>query len=178
MIRYVLAHVGRLLRETFAPSENPPPVTVTRTLYLVTLDGTLHHVRRNRTCDCGGTPQSPCPAVPLIQAYLAAGGPRPLGRHESTWPEVWAAVPPLCPVCDCPTVADPYLDSARGPGWRCTFDTLHFWQVRLNPLRRRLAARPPGYPWSEQSPAERQAWLAAHSHPPRCTAHQPQEVSP
>jgi hypothetical protein len=177
MIRYVLSHVGRFLRETLVPAADPLPVSVSGARYVVPLNGTVHHVRRDRTCDCGGTPQSPCPAVSLVREYLVRGGPRPPGRPEATWPEVWAAIPACCPVCDCPTVADRQLDSARGPGWRCTFDPLHFWQVRLRPLRRCLAARSPHHPWYEHPPAERQAWLEAHSHPPRCIVNQPQEVT-
>jgi hypothetical protein len=170
MITYVLSCVSRVLREAISPLTDMPPVSRTRTLYLVRVNGTFHRVRRDRVCDCGGTPQSPCPALTLVQDYLAAGGPRPLGRHESTWPRAWAAVPPTCPVCDCPTVVDHYLDSSHGPGWRCTLDAGHYWQVRLNPLRHALAAhrQTPRYPWYDMPEAERQAWLDAHGHPPRC----------
>ena len=172
MITYVLSRVGHILRETLAAVVSPPPVSASRTHYVVQVDGALHHIRRDRVCDCGGTPQVPCPALPLVQDYLAAGGPRPLGRHESTWPEAWITVPPLCPVCDCPTVPDRYLDSSHGPGWRCTLDASHYWLVRLNPLRRTLAVRPPPptHPWYDTPLAERQAWIDAHFHPPRCLA--------
>lgn len=71
-------------------------------------------------------------------------------------------------MCDAPTVADRHLDSSHGPGWRCTLDAGHYWQVRLTPLRRTLAARLPAYPWYETPFPERQAWLADHSHLPRC----------
>ena len=47
---------------------------------VVDLPGTVHRLRRDRACDCGGTPQSPCPAISLVQDYLSAGGPRPSGR--------------------------------------------------------------------------------------------------
>lgn len=147
-----------------------PTITLTRTCYLVPLNGTIHHVRRDQICDCGGTPANPCPAIPLVQDYLAAGGPRPLGRHPDTWPASWVRIPPSCPVCDCPTVADRYLDSRAGPGWRCSFaNCLHFWQVRMEPLRRYLAAHPPksSYPWDDTPKEEHQAWLEAHYHPPR-----------
>ena len=77
MIRYVLSHVGRLLRETFVPAADLPPVSISGARYVVPLNGTVHHVRRDRACDCGGTPQSPCPALLPVQDYLAAGGPRP-----------------------------------------------------------------------------------------------------
>jgi hypothetical protein len=167
MITYVFSRVSRILREAISPLIDTPPVSRTRTHYFVRVNDTLHHVRRDGVCSCGGTPQSPCPALPLVQDYLARGGPRPLGRHESTWPEAWTTVPSLCPVCDCPTVVDRYLDSSHGPGWRCTFDASHYWRVRLNAMRRRLAARPPHYPWYGQPLAERLAWLAAHSQPPR-----------
>lgn len=184
MITYVLSRVGRALRESLTLVTAPPlaypaqaqstspRVTLTRTLYLVHVDGAPHRVRRDRVCDCGGTPQHPCPAIPLVQEYLAAGGQRPLGRHEDTWPDRWLRVPPLCPICDCPTLPDRYLDSSHGPGWRCTFDSMHYWMVRMNPLRRYLAAHPPRprYPWNGDSPAEQQAWLQAHVHPPRIPA--------
>jgi hypothetical protein len=172
MITYVLSHLGRILRETLALTIAPPLVTVNRTFYLVHVDGTVHRVRRDRACDCGGTPDAPCPALRLVQDYLAAGGPRPLGRHESTWPEVWITVPSLCPICDCPTLPDRHLDSSHGPGWRCTLDPGHYWMVRMKPLRRALAAHPPPptHPWYDIPLAERQAWITAHSHPPRCVA--------
>jgi hypothetical protein len=187
MITYVLSRVGRVLRESLtlvtAPplaypaqaQSSSPRVTLTRTLYLVHVDGVLHRVRRDRVCDCGGTPQRPCPAIPLVQDYLAAGGQRPLGRHEDTWPDRWLRVPLLCPVCDCPTLPDRYVDSSHGPGWRCTFDSMHYWMVRMNPLRRYLALHPPQprYPWNGDSPAEQQAWLQARAHrlriPAECT---------
>jgi hypothetical protein len=149
MITYDLSRIGRILREAFSPAAASPQVTVSRIHYLVLLDGTLHHVRRDRVCDCGGTQQFPCLAIPLVQDYLAAGGARPLGRHESTWPENWVRVPPLCPVCDCSTIPDRYLNSRAGPGWRCSLTGCeHFWMVRMNPLRRYLAThRPePRYP--------------------------------
>lgn len=178
MITYVLSRVSRILREAISPPADTPRVMLGRTLYLVRVNGTLHRVRRDRVCDCGGTPQSPCHALPLVQDYLAAGGPRPLGRHESTWPEAWTIVPSLCPICDCPTVADRYLDSSHGPGWRCTFDASHYWWVRLNPLRRYtfaslstgLVAHPPQstYPWCDTTPAQHQAWIEDHDQPPRC----------
>ena len=185
MITYIISHRGHFLRETLALVTAPPQacpaspggqtrehsqsVTVGRTSYLVRVNGTVHKVRRDRACDCGGTPDAPCPAIPLVLDYLAAGGPRPLGRHEDTWPENWLTVPPLCPICDCPTIPDRYVDSSHGPGWRCTLDPLHYWQIRLNPLRRYLAAHPPPptYPWYDASPAQRQAWLEAHYAPPR-----------
>jgi hypothetical protein len=154
-----------------ASSANPSPqVTVSRVHYLVLVDGTLHHVRRDRVCDCGATPQFPCPAIPLVQDYLAAGCARPLGRHESTWSENWVRIPPLCPVCDCPTIPDRYLNSRAGPGWRCSLTGCeHFWMVRMNPLRRYLAKHRPElrYPWYDAPEEERRAWLEAHCHPPR-----------
>ena len=180
MITYVLSRVSRILHEAISAVANAPRVALSRTAYLVQVDGTLHRVRRDRVCDCGGTPQFPCPAMPLVQDYLAAGGPRPLGRHESTWPEVWTSVPVLCPICDCPTVADRHLDSSHGPGWRCTVDASHYWWVRLNPLRRCLATRSQTlcYPWHDTPVPERQAWLEAHGHPPRLAASLPTEVAP
>lgn len=147
-----------------------PSITLTRTRYLVPLNGTIHHIRRDRICDCGGTPANPCPAIPLVQDYLAGGGPRPLGRHPDTWPASWVRVPPSCPICDCPTVADRYLNSRAGPGWLCSLtSTKHFWLVRMEPLRRYLAAHPPSsrYPWYDTPEEERRAWLEAHYHPPR-----------
>jgi len=170
MTTYVLSRVSHILRETISPLIDTPPVTRTRTHFLVRVNGTLHRVRRDRVCDCGGTPQSPCPALLLVQEYLATGGPRPLGRHESTWPKAWTIVPSLCPVCDCPTVADRYLDSSHGPGWRCTFDASHYWWVRLNSLRRYLTTHPPPstYPRYDTTPAQHQAWIEDHDQPPRC----------
>jgi hypothetical protein len=194
MITYVLSHVSRILREAISPLLDTPSVSRTRTHFLVRVNGTLHRVRRDHVdeyieCDCGGTPQSPCHALPLVQDYpsagsgqaLAAGGPRPLGHHESTWPEAWTTIPSLCPICDCPTVADRYLDSSHGPGWRCTFDASHYWWVRLNPLRRALAAhrQTPRYPWYDTLETEQKAWLEAHSHPLRCVPNSnPLEVMP
>ncbi len=116
-------------------NEPPPRVTVSRTHFLVHLNGDLHHVRRDGVCDCGGTAKSPCPAIPPVQDHLAGGGVRPLGRHPDTWPGRWLRVPTLCPICDCPTVADRHLDSSHGPGWRCTCDAGHYWWVRMEPLR-------------------------------------------
>ena len=168
MITYVLSQVQRFLREALILTA-APQVTVNRTKYVVHVDDVLHQVRRDRVCDCGGTPQFPCPALPLVQEYLAAGGQRPLGRHEDTWPERWLRIPPVCPICDCPTLPDRYVDSSHGPGWRCTFDPQHYWLVRMNPLRRYLAAHPPQsqYPWNGESPEEQRAWLEAHTHPLR-----------
>jgi hypothetical protein len=82
-------------------------------------------------------------------------------------------VPSTCPVCDRPTVADRYLDSSYGPGWRCTLDAGHYWLVRLNPLRRALAEyhQTPRYPWYDTPETGRQAWPEGHSHPPRCVTH-------
>jgi len=86
-----------------------------------------------------------------------------------TWPETWATVPPQCPVCDAPAVADRRLDSSHGPGWRCALDASHYWRVRLNPLRRALAAhfQVPRYPWYGASPGWRPTtallvWHPAH----------------
>lgn len=123
-------------------------IKLSHTRYVVQVDSVIHCVRCDGVCDCGGTPQFPCPALPLIQQYLATGGPHPLGRHEPMWPELWTTVPSFCPVCDCPTVVDRYLNSSHGPGWRCTLDSSHYWMVRMSPLRRYLAAhsRPPSYP--------------------------------
>jgi hypothetical protein len=138
MITYVLSRLGCALRETLTLAHAPPQacpeqsrrVTLSRTQYLVLVDGTVHHVRRDGVCVCGGTPESPSPAIPLVRDYLAAGGPRPLGRHPDTWPDNWLRVPPFCPICDCPTLPDPYVDSSHGPGWQCTFDSQHYWLVR------------------------------------------------
>ena len=170
MITYIISQLGHVLRESMTLTAPSPQVTVNETHYVVSLNGTAHRVRRDRVCDCGGSPQCPCPAIPLVQNYLTGGGQRPPGRHESTWPETWAAVPTLCPICDCPTIPDRYLNSRAGPGWRCSVTGCeHFWRVRMNPLRRYLAAHPlePCYPWNGASPAERQAWLEAHTHLPR-----------
>ena len=170
MISYFLAQAGSMLREALASSTLAPQVTVNCTCYVVRLNDTVHHVRRDRVCDCGGTPKQPCPALPLVHDYLAAGGARPLGRHPDTWPDTWISVPAQCPVCDCPTTPDPCLNSRAGPGWRCSLTGCeHFWMVRMNPLRRYLAIhRPqPHYPWYDTPPSERLAWLEAHCHPPR-----------
>jgi len=144
-------------------------VSISPTCYLVPENRTIHRVRRDGICTCGGTSQQPCAATPLVHAHPANGGQRRPGRDESTWPDSWASVPPRCPVCDCPTVADRHLDSSHGPGWRCTLDASHYWQVRMNPLRRYLRAQPPPsrYPWYDTSEEERRAWLAAHYCPPR-----------
>jgi hypothetical protein len=91
--------------------------------------------------------------------------------HHDTWPETWDHVPSRCPICGAPTLSDRYLDSRAGPGWRCTLESIHFWQVRMESSRRYCAAHPlePVYPWVGYSPAEQQAWLEAHYHPPRVT---------
>jgi len=170
MITYLLSRVHHFIREAVAPIVAPPRITLTRTRYLVAVNDALHHVRRDGVCDCGGDRQHSCPAIPLVRDYLAAGGARPLGRHPDTWPQGWLRVPPLCPVCDCPTRPDPDLDSRAGPGWQCSLTgSEHFWQVRMNPLRRYLAAHPPQprYPWNGDSPEEQKVWLEAHTHLPR-----------
>ena len=95
-----------------------PHVSVNHCRYLVPLNGTVHHVRRDGACTCGSTPQHPCPAIPLIQDYLADGGQRPTGHDESTWPETWTTPPLSCPICDCPTIPDRHLNSRAGPGWQ------------------------------------------------------------
>ena len=158
-----------------------PQVTIKPTCYLVPQNGTVHRVRRDGICTCGGTPQQPCAATPLVQTYLANGGQRPPGRDESTWPETWTTVPSHCPVCDCPTIPDRHLNSRAGPGWRCSLTKYeHFWRVRMNPLRRYLAANPPDprYPWYDTVSAERQAWLDAHYYPPRLRSTAPKAVAP
>jgi hypothetical protein len=170
MITYLFAQAGCVLREALALGTLAPQITVNCTCYVVRLNGTVHHVRRDRVCDCGGTPKRPCPALPIVHEYLAAGGARPPGRALDTWPETWTAALAHCPVCDCRAIPDPYLNSRAGPGWRCSLTGCeHFWMVRMNPLRRYLAAhRPqPRYPWYDTSPEERLAWLEAHCHPPR-----------
>jgi hypothetical protein len=131
---YTISQAQRILRETLAPT-TVPRVTLSRTRYVVDVGDALHQVRHDGICNCGGSPQSPCPAHPLVQAHLAAGGAKSLGRHPDTWPECWTTMPPLCPVCDCPTLADPYLNSAAGPGWKCSRASYrHFWLVRMNPF--------------------------------------------
>ena len=120
-----------------------PCVTIDSTCYIVPLNGTTHHVRRDGGCTCGGSPKQPCAATPLVQTYLANGGQRPPGRDESTWPETWTSVPPSCPVCDCPTVPDRYLNSRAGPGWKCSLTNYeHSCIVRMNPSKRYLVANP------------------------------------
>lgn len=170
MITYVIAQAGSIIREALAPGTLAPEVTVNCTCYVVRLNGTVHHVGRDRVCDCGGSPRRPCPALPIVHAYLAAGGARPAGRPPDTWPETWTAVPARCPVCDCPATTDPYLNSRAGPGWRCSLAGYeHFWMVRMNPLRHYLTThrRQPHYPWYDTPPSKRLAWLEAHCHPPR-----------
>jgi hypothetical protein len=150
-----------------------PHVSLNDTCYLVPLNDTVHHVRRDGACTCGGTPLHPCSAIPLVRAHLASGGQRPEGHDESTWPETWADAPASCPICGCPTIPDRYLNSKAGPGWRCSLaSSRHFWEVRMNPLRRYLADHPPApqYPWYGLPEPERLAWLEAHQHPPRLVA--------
>ena len=77
MITYILAQAGSILREALAPGTLAPEVTVNCTCYVVRLNGAVHRIRRDRVCDCGGNPKRPCPALPIVQAYLAAGGARP-----------------------------------------------------------------------------------------------------
>lgn len=127
-------------------------------------------MRRDGVCDCDGTPESPCSAIPLVRDHLAAGGARPLGRHPDTWPRTWLQIPSHCPICDCPTIPDRHLDSQAGPGWRCSLTNCrHFWMIRMEPLRRFLATNPPEphHPWYDTPQEECQAWLENHCHPPR-----------
>ena len=89
---------------------------------------------------------------------------------ESPWPTAWATIPLQCPICGCPTIPDRHLRSRAGPGWRCSRGGCeHFWQVRMNPLRRYLATHPPepSYPWYDTPETERRAWLKAHYQLPR-----------
>lgn len=167
-------------RERYVATQ-APRITLSRTRYLVYLENAVHQVRRDGVCDCGGTFKIPCPAIPLIQDFLAAGGARPLGHHPDTWPTTWIRIPPLCPVCDCPTTPDPYLNCRTGPGWRCSLAGYHhFWQVRTEPLRRYLKTHPPQptYPWYDTPENERQAWLKAHSHVPGVQSAAVQAVTP
>lgn len=169
MITYHFVQAGCILREALVVGTLAPPVTVDRTCYVVHLNGTVHHVRRDRVCDCGGTAKQPCLALPVVREYLAAGGARPIGHHPDRWPANWTRVPPLCPVCDYQTTPDPYLNGRAGPGWMCSLTGyLHFWQVRTEPLRRYLKAHPPqpAYLWYGTSEDQRQAWLEAHTHLP------------
>jgi len=166
-ITYFVFRVQRLLRENLtappipqACPEHSRRVTTGRTHYVVHVNGTIHRVRRDRVCDCGGAPESPCFAIPLVQDYLASGGEKPLGRHPDTWPETWVRIPLSCPVCDCPPIPDRCLDSRAGPGWRCSLTGCqHFWQVRMEPLRRHLKANlpEPHYPWANFTSEERRA---------------------
>jgi len=66
-------------------------------------------------------------------------------RSAMTWPETWSRVPPQCPVCDTPTVADRCLDSSHGPGWRCTLDASHYCPPCLAP-RASTTPRTPAQP--------------------------------
>ena len=168
MIAYTLSRVRRFLREALALAP-PPQVTLSRTRYQVRIDRVVHEVRRDGVCSCGGTFQYACPAIDAIRDYLAGGGERPVGHHPDSWPESWHRAPLFCPVCDCPAIPDRYLNSRAGPGWRCSLEPLHFWQVRMEPLRRYRLKHPPEpqYPWIGYSPAQQQAWLEAHAHPPR-----------
>lgn len=172
MITYTTFDIRRMLRATLCPATAPP----------------LPSVRHNRRAPLGGSATRQLPfdivlgydepswlsssAVPSVQD-LPAGDHEHFPAHpEDTWPETWITVPSVCPICDGPSVADRYLNSSHGPGWRCTTDTSHYWQVRLAPLRRYLAANPPQpcYPWYDTPEAERRAWLQAHFHPPRLSA--------
>ena len=116
------------------------------------------------------TAQQSYPDTHLVQEYAGAGDPHPPDRPDDSWPETWESVPARCPICDAFTVADHYLNSRAGPGWRCSLTGCeHFWQVRTNALRRCRTAHPPrgGYPWYDTTAKERSAWLEAHAHPPR-----------
>ena len=128
----------------------------------VPLKGTAHRVRPDNGSHGGSTPQQPLAELPRASP----------GYDESTWPETWEAIPPRCPVCESPTIADPYHNSRAGPGWRCSHDSIHFWQVRTAPLRLYLASNPSQrscYPWYDATEEDRQAWLEAHCHLPRVT---------
>lgn len=159
MITYTLSRIERFLREALAQPA-VPQVTLSRTRFVVHVDHVVHHVRRDGVCSCGATPKAACPAILAVQSYIAAGGSKPLGRHPDTWPSAWDDVPALCPICDCPTIPDRYLNSRAGPGWRCRLtNTLHFWQVRVERLRRLQRRYPPkpAYPWYD-TPIEEQVW--------------------
>jgi hypothetical protein len=170
MIAYVISHLGPVLREISAPTPALPQITLSHTCHVGPVESTVHHVRRDCACGSGGISSSLCPGPALVQDRLSAGSQYPPGFPEDTWPESWATVPPLCPICGSPTLLDRYLNSRAGPGWRCTLGGYeHFWQVRMAPLRRYLAMHPPDpvYPWYDTPPEKRRAWLEAHSHPPR-----------
>jgi hypothetical protein len=170
MIAYAISHLGPVLRETFALTPALRQITLSHTSHVGPVDSTVHHVRRDPACENAGAPSSPCPAPGLVQDRLAAGGQCLPGCPEDTWPETWATVPSLCPVCRSVTVPDRYLNSRAGPGWRCSLAGCeHFWQVRMAPLHRYLATHPPepAYPWYGQSEDQRCAWLETHGHPPR-----------
>ena len=51
-ITYILASLGRILHERLMPSAAPHQVTVDDTHYVVHLNGKVHHVRRDRACNC------------------------------------------------------------------------------------------------------------------------------
>lgn len=111
----------------------------------------------------------------ILRESLADDEELPLCQ-PNTWPETWTDIPSRCPVCGHGTVPDRHLDSRAGPGWRCSLtSTRHFWQVRMDPMRRyRLRHSPePCYPWIGYSPAEQQAWMEAHTHLPRVVPSQP-----
>jgi len=81
-----------------------------------------------------------CPAVDLLQEYLAAGGERapvpPLGFFPSA--------PAFCPLCGAQAEPDPTLNSKRrGSGWRCREGgTSHYWQFFGLVLKEKFAANP------------------------------------
>ena len=45
MITYVISQLGRVLHESLALATPPPQVTVNQTHYIVSLNGTAHHIR-------------------------------------------------------------------------------------------------------------------------------------
>lgn len=163
---YTAPDIRHILRETICSTTAPLLDAVRRTCPAPPAGCATHQLPLH------GPARPSYPEGLLVQELPAGDSQHPPLHLEVTWPEVWSTVPSVCPLCDSPTTADRYLNSSRGPGWQCTADPSHYWQVRLTPLRHYLAANPPQpcYPWYDTPEEERRAWLEAHRYPLRLSA--------
>lgn len=163
-----ISYLAHRFRAKILRDKPPPMATLDCMRPILQPDGTTHQPRPALVCPCRTDPTHPHPAAALVPICLGDGKEAPI-HPEETWPETWTTIP-QCPVCGSATQPDRYLDSSRGPGWKCTTGSyLHYWMVRAEPLRRWLAAHPPAptYPWGSTPQAGPQAWIEAHAHPPR-----------
>jgi hypothetical protein len=79
----------------------------------------------------------------LVRDHTAVADQHPPDHPEVSRLETWISVRARCRVCDFLTVADRYLNTRAGPGWRCSHDSSHYWAVRTHPLLPSLSQNPP-----------------------------------